>query len=354
MWPFSKPQSYLGVDIGSNGIKLVELQKRGKHAHLFTYGYSEQNLLSGKDDGTYLEVDKTADLLKTICAKSKVKSKTALASLPASEIYSAVFSLPNLKKEEREAFVKREIEKLIPIPLADVTIDWRIISKGKIQAKGKEKAANPVEEQVFFTAAPKKMIATYTEIFRRAGLTLQNLESESLALISSLIGKDPSPILMIDIGAAQTDFVLVELGVPVLFHSLKIGGFAFTNVITKSMGVNEKEAEQIKRDLKSENGFPAIFDSAIQPIIESIHDTFELYTKQKEMQGAKPEKIILTGGSSLLPSLDSKLESIFNMKVYLGDPWARVIYPDELKIVLDVIGPRFAPALGLVLKKIEG
>jgi len=352
MWPFTNTKSFLGVDIGSNGIKLVELQKRGKHSHLFTYGYSEQNLLSGTDDGSYLEVDKTADLLKKICVSARIKTKTASASLPSSEIYSAVFSLPHLKKEEREAFVKRQVEKLIPVPLADVVIDWRIISHEKKQIKTKESTLVPQEEQVFFTAAPKKMIASYTEIFKRAGLNLISLESETLALISSLIGKDISPVLLIDIGAAQTNFVLVEYGVPVLFHSLKLGGSAFTEVVMKNMGVDYREAEQLKRDLKADNGFPAIFEPIIKPIIQSIQDTFELYAKQKEQITAKPDKIILTGGSSLLPGLDAKLESVFNIKSYLGDPWARVIYPDDLKTTLDVLGPRFASALGLALKKI--
>lgn len=341
MWPFSKPKSFLGVDIGSNGIKLVELMKKDKHTHLFTYAFSDQNLLSGKGDGSFLEVEQTANLLKKMCLKAKTRSKIVLASLPASQIYSAVFSLPKLKKEESKSFIKRQIEKLIPVPATEVVIDWRIIKRND-------------SEQVFFTAAPKKLIASYTEIFKKAGLTLISLESESLAIIASLIGKDPSPILLIDMGAAQTDFVLVEFGVPVLFHSLKIGGLIFTEAIMKSMGLTEKEAEQVKRDLKSDSGFPEIFESALSPIVESIKDTFELYSKQREEREAKSDKIILSGGSSLLPNLDSRLEQRFNMKVYLGDPWARVIYPEELKPVLDSIGPRFAASLGLVLKKIEG
>ncbi len=351
MWPFAKPQSYLGVDIGSNGIKLAELQKKGKHAHLFTYGFSDKNLLSGGDSNGFLDIDGTAGLLKKICAKAKTTSKIALASLPASTVYSALLNIPVLKADEKKAFITRQIEKLIPVPLADVVVDYKDVRRanGKIQNKFKTPA-----EEVFFTAAPKKIIVSYTEIFKKAGLTLLSLETESLALISSLIGKDVSPVLIVDMGAAQTDFMLVENGVPVLFHTLKFGGKSFTAVLQKVMGLSEAEAEQSKRDLKNEAAFPAIFNEPLSPIVEAIRYIFELYGKQKDNAAARPEKIILTGGSSLLPHLDTKLGDIFSIKVYLGDPWARVVYADELKPVLDVIGPRFATALGLALKKIEG
>lgn len=349
MWPFAKPQSYLGIDIGSNGIKLVELQKKGKHAYLFTYGFSDMNLLAGEDNG-FLDIDQTAELLKKICTKAKTTSKMALASLPASTVYSALLNIPVLKADEKKAYVMRQIEKLIPVPLADVVVDYKDVRRtgGKVEDKFKTPA-----EEVFFTAAPKKVIASYTEIFKKAGLNLLSLETESLALISSLIGKDMSPILIIDMGAAQTDFMLVENGVPVLFHTLKFGGKSFTQVLQKVMGLGESEAEQSKRDLKNEQSFPAIFNEPLSPIVEAIRYIFELYSKQKNDAASRPEKIILTGGSSLLPRLDSKLGEIFNIKVYLGDPWARVVYADELKPVLDAIGPRFATALGLALKRVE-
>ena len=71
-------------------------------------------------------------------------------------------------------------------------------------------------------------------------------------------------------------------------------------------------------------------------------------------QGQKPiEKIILTGGSSLLLNLPDYLAGLLDLKVYRGDPWARVIYPEELKPVLDEIGARFSVAVGLAMRDIE-
>lgn len=348
MWPFSlKPQSYLGVDIGSYGIKMVELLRKGKRAHLYTYSYSTQNLTGRSSEASgFLDVESAAELLKRMKIRAKTKSNLALASLPASAVYNFVISVPLMKKEEEGDFIKRQAQKFIPLSLAEVVLDWKIIN---VKKDGDKKGYR----EVLFSAAPRQIIASYSEIFKRAGLTLLSLESEIFGMISSLIGKDPSPILLVDIGAAQTDFMLVENGVPFLFHSISLGGQSFTEAIQKSMGVDATEAEQIKHDLKSEQGFPTLFEPLLKPVEEAVRYIFELYSKQKETREAKPDKIILTGGSSLLPHMDTRLSALFNMKVYLGDPWARIVYDETLKPVLDTIGPRFAVSLGLALKKIE-
>lgn len=352
MWPFSKPKNVLAVDIGTHGIKLVELQKRGKRAHLFTYGYTDKELSQDQSDGHFLNAEAVADLLKKIVRKSKAVSRQAVASLPASTVFSSIVNIPIFsKKEEKEIFIKREAEKLVPLPPNETVLDWKIVAWDN----GKEK-----NEMALLTAAPKKLIASYSEIFKIAGLNLLSLDTEANALISALIGKDPTPALLIDLGATQTDFFLVEKGIPLFFHSIQLGGRGLTEIIKNTLGVSAEEAEQIKRDLpnqglagKALSGFPVIFEPVLASLVETIKYSFEIYGKQKENPAARPEKIILTGGSSLIPFMDSRLAEILNLKVYVGDPWARVIYDQTLKPTLDAIGPRFSIPLGLALKKIE-
>jgi len=64
------------------------------------------------------------------------------------------------------------------------------------------------------------------------------------------------------------------------------------------------------------------------------------------------EKIILAGGSAFLPNLVGYLTELFNKSVMIGNPWDRVIYPEELKSALDEIGSRLAVAIGLAMRDI--
>jgi Tfp pilus assembly PilM family ATPase len=51
-------------------------------------------------------------------------------------------------------------------------------------------------------------------------------------------------------------------------------------------------------------------------------------------------------------NLPEYLEKTLSMKTFIGDPWARVVYPLELKPGLQEIGPRFAVAIGLAMRQV--
>jgi Tfp pilus assembly PilM family ATPase len=100
-------------------------------------------------------------------------------------------------------------------------------------------------------------------------------------------------------------------------------------------------------------GLPKIFEATILPLVTEITYSMNVYTNQDPQATKQVEKIVLTGGSAALPALAAYFTSQLNIKTYLGDPWARVVYPDELRPVLDEIGPRFAVSVGLAMRDIE-
>ena len=64
------------------------------------------------------------------------------------------------------------------------------------------------------------------------------------------------------------------------------------------------------------------------------------------------EKIILTGGSAFLTNLVSYFSKATGLKTLIGDPWSKIIYPLELKPVLEELGPKLGVAIGLAVREI--
>jgi type IV pilus assembly protein PilM len=359
------PHSYLGVDIGASGLKLVELANEKGRAKLMTYGYTErqagQALISPFDDPKG-----TGELLAKLCKKSGTKTTKAMAALPLSSVFSAIVSVPRKKTEkEMQPLVDAQIGKLTPLPLSEMVTSATYVDLGK-EAKevkeGKEvKEAKPSDHvRVLVTGAAKSLVQKYIEIFRFAKLDLQALDTESFALVRSLIGKDKSPISVVDMGATRTSITVVEKGIPVLSRTVNIGGKAVTKRLMEQMSLSEAEAEQIKLDLSTMpggvagvGGLPAVLDAVMQPILNEIRYTFQLYAGMELAEYKKVEKIVMTGGSSHLPRVIEFLKESLNMNVYRGDPWARVVFPEDLRPVLDEIGPRMAVAIGLGMREIE-
>lgn len=345
--------SYLGIDVGYGGMKMVELKNEKGRARLTTYAYA--NLPAESLDKSLLnDIPFAADLLKKMVVKSKATAKKAVSALPISSVFSSILSVPTVNDKELKDAVALQAKKLIPLPLEEVALDTKVIDKNEKPTDGSKPST-----RVLVTAAPKTLVTKYVEIFKQAGLELVSLETEAFADIRALIGKDRSTIMVVDIGSLRTNILVVENGIPFVTRSIATGGAAITQTIAKTLGIPLEQAESMKRDIKSMQAFAPTGDLSpilsvlIKPILDEIKYSFNQYQQQSNGAGQKKiEKIILTGGSALLPRLSEFLTQQMNVNTYLGNPWARIVYPPDLRPVLEELGPRFAVTIGCAMRDI--
>jgi len=345
-------QSYIGLDIGLSGIKLVELQNEKGRARLVTYAYAELPATT-LEHAFSDEMDKVAAFIKKMTVTAKCTTKHTIAALPISSVFSSIISVPATNEKELKDAVQMQAKKLIPVPLEEISLDSKTIDQGG--SDGGKKIT-----RVLITGAPKSLVTGYIELMKKIGLELISLETEAFAQIRALVGKDRSSIMVIDIGSLRTNITVVEKGIPFLNRSIATGGVNVTQTISKTLGVAYEQAENMKRDIKSMQAFSQagdlspILTTLLKPILDEIRYSFNLYQGQTEDgQQKRIDKIILTGGGALLPRLPEFLTSLMNVNTYLGDPWARIVYPTDLRPVLDEIGPRFSVSIGCAMRDIE-
>jgi len=394
---FGKKPSYLGIDLGSTSIKLVELRSEHGSPTLVTYGYAER-AMGDVVRGNPEEVQKKAvDLLVKLHKKSGAESYKAVTALPNFAVFNSVITLPVMSKKELAQAITWEAKKFVPMPLEEVILDWKIIEEVKPQKVVEVREPipapkPPIEEEiksfgeslmqektssvqksiegskdekkiynskldkktyrVLLTAASRSLVKRYVEIFRLANIQLLALETEAFALARALVGKDRAVTMIIDTSAVTTDIIIIEKGVPVLNRSIDVGGVTLTRSIANILNIDFKRAEQFKRDigLSGTSKIPSIIEQALKPVVEEIQYSLNLYQTQS---GQVVEKVVLSGGSAYLPNLVDYLSKLLKIKVIIGDPWSRIAYPAELKPALEEIAPRFAVAVGLALREVE-
>jgi len=346
-------KSYIGLDIGQSGIKLVELKNEKGRARLVTYAFAKLPVES-YEKAMNEDVDKTADFIKKMIAKAKCTTKLAVAALPISSVFSSIISVPSSNEKELNETIQLQAKKLIPVPLDEISLDHKVVDTSA-GGEGSKKTT-----KVLLTGAPKSLVQKYMTLSKKAGLELISLETEAFAQIRALIGKDRSSIMVIDIGSVRTNIAVIEKGIPFLNRSIATGGVAITQTISKTLGVPYEQAENMKRDIRAMQTFAQtgdispILTTLLKPIIDEIKYSFNLYQGQTEDgQQKRIDKIILTGGSALLPSLPEFITQLMNVNAYLGDPWARIVYPQDLRPILDEIGPRFSVSIGCAMRDIE-
>lgn len=373
---FSKTEAYLGVDIGAHGIKLVELHKTKGRPQLWTYGILDQDLdihVSGKGEktaedllankGLLLEkkdergkdslvllqdgrIEKYAGLLKTLLKQTKVTTNSATASLPVSYIFQAVLTMPRVEDKEIGKIVAAEVGKMLSRPVEEMQVVHQKIPETE---PGKDKVL-----RILVTAAPRTLVEFYTLIFQKAGLRLQELETEAFALERSLVGHDKATAMVVDIGAERTNFFIIDQGLPLTHRSISAGGYMIDRILAQELGIEPDLVRKIKYDLAKikEKINSVVFEPFLNLIIKEIAYSFDVFLHQTGNEAKKPEKIILTGGSCVFPFITENIQKNFPMRVFVGDPWARTVYQDGLRPVLDGISPRMAVCLGLAMRNI--
>lgn len=337
---FSSDNNYLGIDIGTSGIKIVELKKEGSGVKLLTYGFSENDKQTEQNDTA-----KIAAVINKICSEAGTASRSAVAALPTFSVFSSIINLGEIDKKDIPSAVNWEAKKVIPLPLEEMVLDWRRIDNNE---------SNNIK--VLLTSAPKTLIKKYMDIFKKAQINLLSLETETFALIRSLIGNDKSSIMIVEMGANTTDISIVDQSVPILNRSIDIGGFTITRAISNNLNIGLERAEQFKYDMgisalnSREDVIPKTIIETISIIVNEIKYSLSLFQSKNNK---KVEKIILSGGSAMLVNFAGYLSKVLNINVIVGNPWARISYPADLKLVLDEIGPRMSVAVGLAMRQIE-
>lgn len=355
---FSKKASFLGVDLGSTSIKIVELRKEKGVPTLVTYGYLERaagDIVRGKPKEVQ---EKTAAILKKLCKQAGVTTDQTVTALPNFSVFSSIIILPVVPQKDLKETISWKARKILPLPLEEVILDWKILEKVMVEKKEEESwggesvsAKKKENYRILVTAASKNLVNQYIEIFRQANFQLRSLETEAFALSRALIGKDQSTIMIIDTSAVSTDIIIVEKMIPVFNRSIDIGGVVLTRAIAQSLNVDFKRAEQFKRDLgiNSNTPIPSLIEKTIKPVVDEIRYSISLFHGQT---GKNIEKILLSGGSSFLKNFPDYLSQELGIKVLISNPWKRVAYPEELEPALNEIAPRFAVAIGLALREL--
>jgi type IV pilus assembly protein PilM len=380
---FGGKKKCLGVDIGAAGIKMVELERRGNRLELLSYGFSENKAVESKNDFKN-DIEYQALAINKIYEKSGMMVKNAVASLPAFSVFSSILTLVNVPDKELNEAVQWEAKKIIPLPPEEMILDWKkikeedeeepvVVKVAKVNlvedvegktVDAKAMAEEEVEEnkpkekntKILLTGAPRTLVKKYIEIFKKAQLNLLSLETETFSLIRSLLGSDKSIVMMVEMGASTTDISIIEKSMPIFSRSIDVGGTAITRAISSNLNIAPERADQFKYDLgvgslNSQNDvIPKTVIEAIAPIINEIKYSLSLFENKGQ---ARIEKVVLSGGGAMLANFSNYLAATINRNVIIGDPWSRIICPEELQPTLLEIGSRLSVAIGSAMRGIE-
>jgi len=367
----SSGDSVLGIDIGSASIKVVQLKKQGGRAVLETYGALYLGPYGGVEIGraTNLSSTKVAEALSDLLKEAKTTTKNCALSIPVSSSLITFIDMPMANQKQLSQMVPIEARKYIPVPISEVTLDWMLVPKEDsfTNETSDSTGSNPTtpttpttpqkieKSEVLLVVIHNDAITKVREVASGAVLKQTFFEIETFSTIRSSLEQGLAPIMIMDFGASSTKLYIVERGLLRDSHIINRGSQDITLAISKSLGISISEAENLKREhgmLKSDDNKPTA-EMAHLTTDSIFAEANRVLLNFQKRQNKNVNRLILSGGGSLLKGLVEMASVNFQIAVELADPFAKVQTPAFLENVLQTAGPEFTIAIGLALRKLQ-
>ncbi|MBI4036049.1 type IV pilus assembly protein PilM [Candidatus Daviesbacteria bacterium] len=339
----------VGLDIGSSLIKVVSLEKNGEQYKLVSLGTvlsPQPGLISDAD----VDLEALANSIKQLFAATKIDTKEIVVALPESRVFTRVIDdLPYLTDAELQSTIRYAAEEFIPMSLNDVNLNWQVL----VRSNEKEKNARTV---VLVIASPKRIVSKYLQVLNFAGLTPRILETEAIAVSRSLVGNNPfSPTtLIVQLGAASTDFAAVAKGLIWFTRSISTGGLALTRALAQHFNFEVNQAEQYKRiyGLTEEQLEGKVYE-ALKPIVDIIASegkrVIQAFDTKYPQNPVK--RVVVSGGGAKMPGLVIYLANALGLEVQEADPWYSITRDKASVMKLSQDAPSYSVAVGLALRE---
>ncbi|MDQ3244773.1 MAG: type IV pilus assembly protein PilM [bacterium] len=354
--------SAVGIDIGTSGIKVVEIKKKGGRAMLETYGAIALGPYAETEIGrvTNLPVAKISLALQEVLKQSNVTTKNAGLSISVQSSLIFTIELPHgVKESEIPQIVPTEARKYIPVPINEVSVDYFILPKKEASF---EEINNPdlpahsdEKTEILVVAIQNDAVANLRSVVADCALQADFFEAEIFSSVRSNFEHELSLVLLMDFGASRTKLSLVEFGIVKNYHTVNRGGADISDSIAKSLSIPFPRAEELKKEYGLfENEIEKELGNIVKVHLDYIFsETNNVLLAYEKKYNRTISKVIFTGGGSLLKGLKEVATNNFKAEVEIGHPFTKVGAPAFLNKVLENTGPEFAVAIGLALRKLQ-
>jgi type IV pilus assembly protein PilM len=354
---FSSKNRCLGLDIGTTGIKVVELKKEGNIPVLVNYAisYDSGSLLQSSD----LEIldGQTKEIVSGVVRKAGFKGDRVVVGIPGFLALISFMEIPEMPRAEIDQAVRFEANKYIPTPMEEVSLGWDII--GSYQDKpleGGQVSKQKQKLQIMVVTVPNNSVTKLASISKGSGLSPIAMEVENFATVRCLVGNDKGTFMIVNIGAKATDFTIVSDGIVRVTRSIDVGGAEISRSLASGLGVDLERADKIKKSSQINLSDPndkmaGLVGPVIGMIIDEVKRLREIYHKKNPIK--KIEKLIFTGGTSKLSSLIDYFASELSIECQPGNSLARVGVDSKYQKIVEAVSPELTVAIGLALRGLE-
>src|SRR5678815_3043560 len=341
----SRNKPLIGLDIGSNSIKAVELTKSRKGYELTGFA-SEVLEPDSVVDGAIMNSRAVAEAIKRVLFIGRFKPKGISAGVSGHSVIVKRIVVPGATNAEVDASIQFDAEQHIPFQIAEVNLDYQVI--------GPVGTGDP-EMEVLLVVAKKDKIQNHTNVIKSIGRNADVVDIDAFALQNAFevnyTVDSSATIALLNIGASLMNINITKGGMPLFIRDVPVGGNQYTDILQKELQLDFQEAEDLKL---GRSGSEA---EMVMPLLESITEML-IMEAQKTSEFSRETypnetiaRVLICGGTSRTPGLADKLQETLGYPTEVLNPLKHItIGPKVNAGQINSLGPSLAVAVGLALR----
>ncbi len=342
---FRKDKSIVGLDLGSQVVKAVEITLEGPEPVIT--GFARMEIPPGGE---------TAEAIAQVFQRGKFRSRNVVTSVSGQSVVVRYITMVEMSDAELRQAIRFESDKYLPFDSDEVVLDCQRLKRKPPSSSDGETGAND-QMSVVLAACRTSLIEEQMREVAEHGLTPVAVDVDVFALANAweLCGLEENAaaedeeqaIALVDVGATRTSINVMCDGETCFSREIGIGGADMTQAAARRLGVEAVEAEAIKREAE---GREAEVGRAISPVLEDLASEISLsldYVENRE--GLRVEEVLLSGGGVLAPGAVSFVEQTLGRSVRTWNPLEGLrVSPERVDVEeLEASASSLAVAIGL-------
>ena len=295
----------VSIEIGTDAVKVAQvIDGRGGVREIRV---AEQALPGPVSREMGVNSPPVAQAVRSAMAQARIRSRTALISLPRRQVTARIAAFPRAEASELRQVIQYDLSDHVPFPLEQVVVDFQILGTSRDQ---------PGLLDVLVVAAQREMLLEYLALAAELRLRPVAVMVDGLALhdITRVAGGAPTGLtLTLDIGARAATINVSEQGRLLLSRSVALGVSQLVLAMKDDLGATTEEAQRI---LETEG--LGVLDREPRPHraaawLDNIRG--EMRRSALSFGAAATSKVLLGGAGAAIPGIKAALEAEFGIAV---------------------------------------
>ncbi|MGD8453767.1 MAG: type IV pilus assembly protein PilM [Phycisphaerae bacterium] len=290
-----------GIDVGQCSLKALKLRNVGDgKVEAVAFDVIEHPKILSQPDADPEELIRGA--LEKFASRNDWQGDQFVIGVPGQQTFARFCKMPPVDQKKVPDLVRFEASQQIPFDMDDVIWDYQTFA-----------TEDSPDLEVGIFAMRKDLIRKHLEAFGNVGISASIVQTVPSALYNfcrfERAGEDDGALVLINVGAQNTDLVIVEPN-SAWTRNIPLGGNSFTEALVRAFKLSFAKAESLKRTAATSKYARQIFQ-AMRPVfaelVAEIQRSIGFYSSTH--RDVELKRVLALGNAFRLPGLQKYLEN---------------------------------------------